>query len=70
MSDLRSQIAIARDEWLDSQEGMKAGDPTTLPRAATASGAYYLRNRLSLAFVAGMQAALRLQQTEPKRDAK
>jgi hypothetical protein len=54
--DMRSAAAKALDEWLDSQEGMRCGNPNTL---RTTEAAFYLRNRLAAAFVAGMEAARR-----------
>jgi hypothetical protein len=49
------QLAKARDEWLDSDEGKRAADPTTLN--APPSSRQYLENRLRNAFLAGAKAA-------------
>lgn len=48
-----NEAAKARYRWLESAEGKRAGDPATL---RTAEASYYLRNRLSAAFLAGMEA--------------
>ncbi len=47
--ELRSPLAIARDDWFASAEGDRA-------TAGMTSG-QYLRNRLELAFIAGFSAA-------------
>ena len=49
MSDLRNDLAKARDAWLESPEGIRCQKP----------GAFgvYLRNRLESAFIAGWNAA-------------
>lgn len=44
---------IAQDAWLTSPEGVRCAAPT-LPLSG---GAYYLENRLRLAFMAGWNAA-------------
>ena len=48
-TDLRSPLARARDEWLESDEGKRC-------RQGKAYGPY-LSNRLQAAFVAGWNAA-------------
>jgi len=47
--DYRNDLAKARDKWLNSKEGLKAGEGET-------SG-QFLRNRLERAFIAGWKAA-------------
>lgn len=46
--DLRSLLAKARDEWLESDEGKKCLEGTTYGD--------YLRNRIYTAFIAGWDA--------------
>jgi len=46
--------AIARDEWLDSDEGTRCTNPMTL--RAPSDQAQYLQNRLTSAFAAGWAA--------------
>lgn len=48
--DHRSPLAVARDEWLASEEGRTCCD-------GTAHG-QYLENRLVMAFIAGWDAAV------------
>lgn len=50
MSDIRSPLSKARDEWLDSKEGQLALDAGTL---GMNNPKYYMRNRLEKAFHAG-----------------
>jgi hypothetical protein len=50
--------AIARDEWLESEEGKRAVDPTTL--GAESRMRQYLENRLVLAFIAGIEHGRKL----------
>lgn len=52
---VRHPLAIAWDEWLASDEGKKASDPSTLTR--TLSARSYLENRLQRSFNAGASAA-------------
>lgn len=60
-TDLRSPLAKARDEWLESPEGVKC-------RTGPAWG-QYLENRLVLAFLAGVTAGSKRLQELEKRDA-
>jgi hypothetical protein len=53
--DLRSQLAIARDEYLASSDGEAACDPATLGPLPNAR--QYLTNRIAAAFIAGHDAA-------------
>jgi hypothetical protein len=53
MNDLRSPLAKARDEFLDSDNGRDMCDSRNLPQTAFSQ---YLRNRLAEAFVAGWNA--------------
>jgi hypothetical protein len=53
MTDLRSPLAKARDEFLDSDSGRDMCDSRNLPATAFSQ---YLRNRLEQAFVAGWNA--------------
>jgi hypothetical protein len=46
--------AIARDEWLNSEEGTRCTNPTTL--LAPAEHRQYLENRITAAFAAGWAA--------------
>ena len=48
--DLRSELAIKRDEWLASEEGRECLDYSTL------TGAIYLEHRINRAFMAGVRA--------------
>ncbi len=50
MSDIRSPLAKARDEWLASDEGQTCSDPNILKNP---SQRQFLENRLASAFVAG-----------------
>ena len=47
-----SVLAKARDEWLETAEGMRAEDTSTLIHSGDPD--YYQRNRLSAAFFAGV----------------
>lgn len=53
MNDLRSPLAKARDEFLDSNDGRDLCDSRNLPATAFSQ---YLRNRLEKAFIAGWNA--------------
>lgn len=53
MSDLRSSLAKARDDFLDSEAGRDLCDSRNLPATAFSQ---YLRNRLEQAFIAGWNA--------------
>lgn len=48
-----TKIVAAWKEWLDSEEGRKASDPTTI--GAPATFRQYLENRLERAFQAGVK---------------
>lgn len=54
MTDLRNDLAKARDKWLASVEGKRALEPSGLhvPKGL----AQYLHNRIESAFVAGWKA--------------
>lgn len=60
MSDLRSELAIKRDEWFASEEGQKCAMPFRLPDMDDT--AVYLRNRLELAFLAGAKTDAEVQE--------
>ena len=45
---MKSELAKARDKWLNSEEGKKCCEGTTAGQ--------YLQNRLELAFIAGWDA--------------
>lgn len=51
MTQLKSELAIKRDEWFESEEGKKCCDNTTLPTGKT--GGRYLKHRIESAFLAG-----------------
>lgn len=59
--DLRSAEARARDQWLDSHDGRSC-------QSGSAEG-QYLRNRLELAFLAGVAAGRAIQADEVCRRA-
>lgn len=50
MKDLRSPLAVSRDEWMQSIKGTRCAEGT--------AGGQYLRNRLEMAFIAGWNAAV------------
>jgi hypothetical protein len=50
---MKSELTKARDKWFESEEGQQALDPGIL---FSPHHAQYLRNRLELAFMAGMDA--------------
>lgn len=54
--DYRTPIAKARDEWLESEEGIRCCGSGFLRHV---DDARYLQNRLELAFMAGIQAEKR-----------
>lgn len=56
-------LIIARDEWLQSPEGLRCLDPTNFLRKP--SDAEYLRNRLFLAFIAGADAQRKIDDDAP-----
>ncbi len=60
MSDRRTPLAKARDEFLESDAGKKLTDASTL---GNTSPDYYLRNRLERAFMAGVAAQRALAQS-------
>jgi len=49
---MKSELAIKRDEWFESDEGKRCCDPTELGLPSRK----YLRNRLERAFLAGAEA--------------
>jgi len=56
MADLpKSELAIKRDEWFASEEGVKCCQPDSLLDSPSDPGKY-LRNRLEIAFLAGAKA--------------
>lgn len=57
-TDRRSPLARARDDFLQSDEGAKCCDPTTLK--APRDQRQYLENRIARAFLAGAEAAEKL----------
>jgi len=52
--DMRSELAIKRDEWLESKEGKSCCCFETLMGIAGGEG--YLKNRIEAAFLAGAKA--------------
>jgi hypothetical protein len=54
-ADLRSPLARARDDFLESDAGQRACDPVTLK--APADQRQYLTHRIEAAFLAGVAAA-------------
>jgi len=50
----KSELAIKRDEWFESEEGKKCADPYTL--YGSGKNEKYLFNRLERAFLAGAKA--------------
>lgn len=65
MTDLRNPLAKARDEFLDSEEGVRAADPISLK--ASGEMRQYLRNRIENAFVRGWEAAEKARRSAPRR---
>lgn len=55
--DMRGPSAKARDEWMASEDGIRASDSSTLINTAVPD--YYLKNRLESAFAAGYKAAVK-----------
>lgn len=53
MTDNRSPLAKARDDWFASEEGRGCNDYSTL------TGGEFLRNRIDLAFMAGVEAGMK-----------
>jgi hypothetical protein len=60
MKDLQTPFALARDQWLESDEGKKCGEGMTSGK--------YLENRLFYAFVAGWNAREKQEKTEREFD--
>lgn len=58
--DLRSELAIKRDEWLESEEGKSCLDASGL--LLTSKYEQYFRNRIEAAFLAGAKANTEVQQ--------
>lgn len=52
--DMRSELAIKRDEWFESDEGKDCLDASAL--IMTSKYQQYLKNRLECAFLAGAKA--------------
>ncbi len=50
--NMKSELAIKRDEWFESKEGKRCCDPDGL----ILPDPQYLRNRLERAFLAGAKA--------------
>lgn len=59
-----TKIVVAWKEWLDSEEGRNASDPTSL--GTSLSARQYLENRLNRAFHAGIKAAEKAEAEKPK----
>ena len=57
---MRSELAIKRDEWFDSNEGKSCMEIDKL--ALHSSHRKYLKNRLEAAFLAGAKADAEVQQ--------
>jgi len=54
---MKSELAEARDKWLESDEGKKCGNPQSLCSSNfRPSTKQYLQNRLKVAFIAGWNA--------------
>jgi hypothetical protein len=60
MKDLRTPIALARDQWLESDEGKRCSEGTTSGKG--------LENRLMCAFVAGWNAREKQEKAEREFD--
>jgi len=63
MTDLRNNLAKARDEWLVSPNGIKCLDGSTIYVPAVQWE--YLKNRLESAFIAGWTAK---EKYEPQKE--
>jgi hypothetical protein len=50
----KSELAIKRDEWFESEEGIRCSEPHSL--LSTSDPYIFLRNRLEAAFLAGAEA--------------
>jgi hypothetical protein len=61
-SDLRSPLAKARDEWIESDAGQSCCDDSTRVYGQ------YLRNRLERAFLAGARYAEKAKEAEERAD--
>jgi hypothetical protein len=57
---MRSELAIKRDEWLESDEGKSCCDHNNV--CSFVGGAGYLKNRIETAFLAGAKAGTETQQ--------
>ena len=55
---MKSELAIKRDEWFASAEGVKCADIHALAsvRRSKSNQSIYLKNRLEAAFIAGAKA--------------
>ena len=55
---MKSELAIKRDEWFASKEGMKCADAASLTsmRRTRENINIYLKNRLEQAFLAGARS--------------
>lgn len=60
--DCRSPLAIARDEWFESKDGIECMEPSIL---FSHNSSQYLRNRLETAFLAGVEAGARIFGNKP-----
>jgi hypothetical protein len=67
--DLRSPLAKARDAFFESPEGIACMDPGLLREPVMQHGPY-LRNRMEIAFLAGVEAANRLALASPRKGRK
>lgn len=56
MTDMRNDIAKARDKWLESEDGKTSAE-------GYATG-QYLKNRLERAFIAGWNAAAKAKESK------
>lgn len=56
--DMRGPSTKARDEWMESEDGIKACDAGTLGQYQPGRD-IYLKNRLESAFAAGYKAAVK-----------
>lgn len=59
---MKSELAILRDEWFESEEGKRCSAITALRAGTPFEAEKYLRNRLEAAFMAGAEANTKAQE--------
>jgi hypothetical protein len=59
---MKSELAILRDEWLESTEGKQCCAIAALRVVTPLEAEKYLRNRIEAAFLAGAEANHKVQQ--------